>query len=272
MRLCPRAFASPFASWSWIAGRVAACCAPFAASRQLTVRLCVLLFALPLTVIVTRASESSHHFSVPAAHQPVSLATQDGGTVYANVYGTAQRGVVLAHGGQFNKESWEKQAQELVKSGFRVLAFDFRGYGKSRGPGGSSSDEGSRFDVLAAVDYLRKSGAKSVAIVGGSMGGDYAAEAAEADPTAIDRIVLLASGGYTTITHMKGPKLYILARDDFESDPTKPRLPQIRAQFEKSAGPKQLILLDGSAHAQWIFSTPEGDHLMREILRFLSAP
>lgn len=209
-------------------------------------------------------------FSAPAPHKAVSFATQDGGTVYANLYGTGQRGVVLAHGGQFNKESWEKQAQELVKAGFCVLALDFRGYGKSRGPDGTSSEDGRRFDVLAAVDYLRKTGAKSVSVVGASMGGDYAAEAAEANPTAIDRIVLLASGAYTPITRMRGPKLFILCRDDVEGDANVPRLPQIRAQFEKASGPKQLILLDGSAHAQWIFSTPEADHLMREILRFLS--
>jgi alpha/beta superfamily hydrolase len=208
----------------------------------------------------------------PSPFQPVSLTTQDGGVVYANVYGAGERGVVLAHGGQFNKESWDKQAQELVKAGFRVLAFDFRGYGQSRGPHGTSSDEGRRFDVLAAINYLRKSGAKTVSVVGASMGGDYAAEAAEASPGAIDRIVLLASGAEAPLVRMKGPKLYIIARDDVEGDDKVPRLPQIRAQFEKSSGPKQLILLDGSAHAQWIFSTPEGDHLMREILRFLSAP
>jgi pimeloyl-ACP methyl ester carboxylesterase len=208
----------------------------------------------------------------PVTHQTISLIPQDGGIIYANVYGTGTRGVVLAHGGQFNKESWEKQAQELVRAGFRVLAFDFRAYGQSRGPHGSSSDEGSRFDVLAAVDYLRKTGAKSVSVVGASMGGDYAAEAAEADPAAIDRIVLLASGAYTPIIRMKGPKLFILSRDDVEGDDKAPRLPQIRAQFEKASGPKHLVILDGSAHAQWIFSTPEADHLMREILRFLSAP
>ena len=201
----------------------------------------------------------------------VTFATQDGGIVYANVYGGGERGVVLAHGGQFNKESWEPQAQILVNAGFRVLAFDFRGYGESRGPHDSKSDEGRRFDVLAATAYLRTAGAKSVAVVGASMGGDYAAEAAEAEPDAIDRIVLLGSGSEIPIVRMKGPKLYILCRDDTEGDPKFPRLPGIRAQFEKSAGPKQLVLLDGSAHAQWIFSTAESDHLMREILKFLSA-
>ena len=44
------------------------------------------------------------------------------------------------------------------------------------------------------------------------MGGDYAAEAAETEPAAIDRLVLLAFGAYTPLTKMKGPKLFTLAR------------------------------------------------------------
>jgi pimeloyl-ACP methyl ester carboxylesterase len=71
------------------------------------------------------------------AQTTVSFATEDGGLVYADVYGEGDRAVVLAHGGQFNKESWQKQAQTLVRAKFRVLALDFRGYGKSRGPGDS---------------------------------------------------------------------------------------------------------------------------------------
>lgn len=210
--------------------------------------------------------------SLPSAGEPVTFPTEDGGIVYGLVYGTGERGVVLAHGGQFNKESWEKQAQVLTGAGFRVLAFDFRGYGQSRGPHDSKSEEGRRYDVLAAVAYLRKTGAKSVYVVGGSMGGDYAAEAAEAEPAAIDRIVMLASGGDAPLIKMKGPKLFIICRDDVEGDAKIPRLPEIRVQYEKASGPKELVVLEGSAHAQWIFRTDQGERLMREILRFLSAP
>jgi pimeloyl-ACP methyl ester carboxylesterase len=210
--------------------------------------------------------------SLPSVGEPVTFPTQDGGIVYGIVYGTGERGVVLAHGGQFNKESWEKQAQVLTGAGFRVLAFDFRGYGQSRGPHDSKSDEGRQYDVLAAVAYLRKTGAKSVYVVGGSMGGDYAAEAAEAEPAAIDRIVMLASGGDAPLIKMKGPKLFIICRDDVEGDAKIPRLREIRVQYEKASGPKELVVLEGSAHAQWIFGTDQGERLMREILRFLSAP
>jgi hypothetical protein len=69
---------------------------------------------------------------------------------------------------------------------------------------------------------------------------------------------------------MKGRKLFIVARDDANDDGL--RLPRIRANYERAVGPKELVILDGSAHAQFIFATDQGARLMREILRFLSQP
>jgi pimeloyl-ACP methyl ester carboxylesterase len=108
----------------------------------------------------------------------VSFPTQDGGLIYADAYGKGDRGVVLAHGGRFNKESWEKQARVLEEAGLRVLAVDFRGYGQSRGPG-QAEPLGAplKLDVLAAVRYLHTNGAKTVSVVGGSMGGRAAGDA-----------------------------------------------------------------------------------------------
>jgi pimeloyl-ACP methyl ester carboxylesterase len=145
--------------------------------------------------------------ATPPEH--VSFRTQDGGVVYADVYGKGARGVVLAHGGRFDKRRWEKQARVLADAGFRVLAIDFRGRGQSRGGAASGSvDDGLRFDVLAAVRYLRETGAQTVSVVGGSMGGGAAAEASvEAAPGEIDRIVLLAHAAIEHPGRMKGRKL-----------------------------------------------------------------
>ena len=66
-----------------------------------------------------------------ASPQAVSFPTPDRGLIYANEYGRGDRGVVLVHGGRFNKESWREQAPVLARAGFRVLAIDLRGYGKS---------------------------------------------------------------------------------------------------------------------------------------------
>ena len=206
-----------------------------------------------------------------APQTTVSFPTDDGGVVYADVYGEGDRGVVLAHGGRFNKESWEKQARTLAAVEFRVLALDFRGYGKSRGPGQSDPMSAPlQLDVLAAVRYLRKTGAKSVSVVGGSMGGGAAGDASIASqPGEIDRLVLLGAAPNGPADKLKSSTLFIVARDDADEDG--PRLPGIREQYEKAPEPKKLIILDGSAHAQFLFQTDQGELAMREILRFLSA-
>lgn len=205
----------------------------------------------------------------PAAQQVVSFPTQDGGLIYGLLYGIGDRAVVLAHGGQFNKESWDRQARAIADSRFRVLSIDFRGYGQSRGPSKAAAvDDARRYDVLAAVHYLRMTGAMTVFVVGASMGGDYAAEAAEAEPRAIDRLVLLAAGAYTTLVRMTGPKLFIMSRDDVIGD-NQPRRPAIRQQYDRALGPKQFVVVDGSAHAQALFNTSQGEQVLREILRFL---
>jgi len=209
---------------------------------------------------------------VAAAQEHVSFPTRDGGLVNADLYGKSDRGVVLAHGGRFNKESWKKQAEALERAGFRVLAIDFRGYGQSRGPGQADPLSAPlHLDVLAAVRYLRKTGAKTVAIVGGSMGGSAAGTASvEAEPGEIDRLVFLGSGGSNGHPEkMKGRKLVITTRDDV-SGGNIPRLPKIRELYEKAPGPKELIVLEGSAHAQFMFATDQSERVMREILRFLS--
>jgi pimeloyl-ACP methyl ester carboxylesterase len=206
-----------------------------------------------------------------AAQTAVSFPTEDGGLVYADVYGEGDKAVVLAHGGQFNKESWKKQAETLVAAKFRVLALDFRGYGKSKGPGDSDPMDAPLYqDVLAAVRYLRKAGAKSVSVVAASMGGWAAGDASIASqPGEIDRVVFLGSAPGGPADKLKSPSLFIVAREDASGDG--PRLPGIRAQYEKAPEPKQLIVLEGSAHAQFLFQTDQADRVMSEILRFLSA-
>src|SRR5271154_866254 len=123
-----------------------------------------------------------------AAMQTISFPTEDGGRVCADLYGQGTRGVVLAHGGRFNKESWREQAQELSSKGFRILAIDFRGFGCSTGPGQSNFDTAPfANDVLAAVRYMKANGAKTVSVVGGSFGGAAAGDASiESAPGEID--------------------------------------------------------------------------------------
>ena len=224
---------------------------------------------IPATILLSIAAAVLAGCARP---QHVSFPTSDGGVVHADIYGSGDRGVVLAHGGRFNKASWETQAQVLAKAGFRTLALDFRGRGQSRGGPQPTSADDVRFDVLAAVRYLHDNGAKTVSVIGASFGGWATAQAAvESTPGEIDRIVLLAASAIDNPEQMKGRKLFITTRDDFSGNGVL-RLPQIRNQYERAPDPKQLVILDGSAHAQHIFQTDQGQRLMDEILRFLTEP
>ena len=240
--------------------------------RLETAKQFLLVTIVSITVCVLAWDSEGRRPDASEPPEQVSFPTADGGVIYADMYGQGDRAVVLAHGGRFNKESWEKQARVLAQSGFRVLAIDFRGRGQSRS-GAQLSNNGFHFDVLAAIRYLRKNGARSVSVVGASFGGGAAAEASiEAEPDEIDRLILLAHSPIENPEQMKGRKLFILTRDDFSGDNKIPRLPKIRDQYERATDPKELVILDGSAHAQFIFETDQGERLMREILRFLSEP
>ncbi len=199
-----------------------------------------------------------------ASPKEISFPTQDGGIIYADLYGAGERGVVLAPGMRFDKASWKDQATRIAQAGFQVLAIDFRGKGKSRG-GPNSTQDDVYLDVLGGVRYLREQGAHSVAVIGASMGGGAAANAVvKGQPGEIDRLILLAPVPIGQPERITGPKLFAAAQGD-------PITARVREQYEKAPEPKELLILDGSAHAQFLFSTGQGERLMREILRFLAA-
>ena len=210
-----------------------------------------------------------------AAQSAIAIRAEDGGVVHADAYGSGDRGVILAHGGRFDRTSWKPQALILAGLGFRVIAIDFRAAVEARkGRETPCLYEATCLakDVVAAVRHLSRTGAKTVSIVGGSLGGGAAAQATiDAEPGEIDRIVLLAHMLIDTPEKMRGRKLFIVARNDLGGN-NRPRLDGIRQQYEQAPDPKELVVLEGSAHAQFVFQTDQARPLMREIVRFLSAP
>ncbi len=194
----------------------------------------------------------------------VMLDAADGGRIVADIYGEGDNVVVLAHGAAFNKESWAPQARALAAQGHRVLAINFRGYGAS-----TAGREGNAryLDVVAAVRYARAHGARSVGVVGASMGGGASARAAvEVAAGEIDRLFLLSPVSIANPDAMHaGRILYVASRDE-------PMAPGIREQFSRAPEPKRLELLDGSGHAQNIFPTAQGPALTALLLDFVKAP
>jgi dienelactone hydrolase len=205
---------------------------------------------------------------------PVAAGPDQGAAAHlpADLYRGGERGIILAHGGRFNKESWKKQAEVLVRDGFTVLAINFRGdtVRPDGTPSAMGSDEDNATDVLAAAAYLRAQGMKAISAIGGSLGGDAVGEADARSPAgAFECVVFLGSAGGDAPEKLTGRKLFIVARDDKSGSEL--RLPEISKHYAQAPEPKKLVVLDGSAHAQYLFDTEQGPRLMDEIQQFVLA-
>ncbi|WP_333835657.1 alpha/beta fold hydrolase [Novosphingobium sp.] len=96
------------------------------------------------------------------------IETRDGTQLYVKSWGQGPA-VVLIHGWPLNADSWDPVMNALAESGFRAIAYDRRGFGRSDQP-----DGGYDYDTFAddLADVLKATDAQSdTALVGFSMGG-----------------------------------------------------------------------------------------------------
>lgn len=193
------------------------------------------------------------------------------GDLYGSGTGTEKRGLILAHGGRFDAQSWKPQAEEFERVGFLVLAVRFRGdtVHADGSPSAEGSDAENADDVVAAVAYLHGVGVKTVYAVGASLGGDAVGDAdAMSAAGTFERVVFLGSEGGDEPEKLSGRKLFIVAREDRSGEGL--RLPGIEANYGRAPEPKKLVVVEGSAHAQYLFGTDEGPRVMKEILEFFA--
>ena len=87
--------------------------------------------------------------------------------LYYEDHGSGQP-VVLIHGYPLNSSSWEKQIPILLDAGYRVIAYDRRGFGKSSQPTTGYNYDTFAEDLHKLVTHLKL---KHFALVGFSMGG-----------------------------------------------------------------------------------------------------
>lgn len=91
--------------------------------------------------------------AVPSA-EDVAFASQDGTQLhgwFVHAQGAAKGTVIYFHGNAQNLTSHYSFVDWLPAQGFDVFAFDYRGYGKSKG---SASRQGLHEDSLAALNYV----------------------------------------------------------------------------------------------------------------------
>jgi len=82
--------------------------------------------------------------------------------------GGSGRPVVLIHGWPLSAESWKAQVPVLKNAGYRVIAYDRRGFGRSEKPADGYEYDTLADDLAGVIDDL---GLQDVTLVGFSMGG-----------------------------------------------------------------------------------------------------
>ena len=96
-----------------------------------------------------------------------TIATKDGTQIYYKDWGTGQP-IVFSHGWPLSADAWDSQMLFLGQKGFRVIAHDRRGHGRSSQPW-NGYDNDTFSDDLA--ELLEKLDLKRVTLVAHSMGG-----------------------------------------------------------------------------------------------------
>ncbi len=95
------------------------------------------------------------------------VTAKDGAEIFYKDWGAGPP-VLLAHGWPLNSDSWEAQALFLAGNGFRVIAHDRRGHGRSTQPWDGHEMDTSAADLAALIEALDLTG---LTLVGFSTGG-----------------------------------------------------------------------------------------------------
>ena len=82
-----------------------------------------------------------------------TLITKDGTEIYYNDWGTGQP-VVFSHGWPLSADAFEDQMFYLASNGYRVIAHDRRGHGRSSQPWSGNDMDTYADDLAELVDAL----------------------------------------------------------------------------------------------------------------------
>jgi len=128
----------------------------------------------------TPDTKATDPFQMPAGVREHDILTADGASIHLVEQGPAAGPLVLLlHGITLSSAVWHYQLRDLSAAGYRVVAIDFRGHGRS-----VAGSEGLTIDRLAAdvEEVMAALGTAPLLLVGHSMGGMVALRMLARDP------------------------------------------------------------------------------------------
>jgi pimeloyl-ACP methyl ester carboxylesterase len=183
------------------------------------------------------AAEAARVFQFP---------TSDGASLVGLTIGRGRTGLMLGHQLGSDLCEWLPQARGFARRGYRVLVFDFAGFGDSRpGPDGRVDN-----DVVAATAELRRRGADRVVLVGSSMGGTAVLSAATRIRPPVAGVVSLSGASsfgnvdaQGAMARLRVPVLFVVGADDQHFTE------QARRMYRAArVADKRLLVVPGGGH------------------------
>ncbi|QHE94706.1 alpha/beta fold hydrolase [Pandoraea fibrosis] len=126
--------------------------------------------ALAASAFAMRAeagTQSNHQPTRSVRMTSSTLITKDGTQIYYKDWGEGPV-VTFSHGWPLNADAWDGQMHFLARNGFRVIAHDRRGHGRSSQPSSGNDMNGYADDLAQLIESLDL---KQITMVGHSTGG-----------------------------------------------------------------------------------------------------